>query len=304
MPLSRKLLYGLDLLHTYKKMPGFVERQMLLQGKILSDIVKMRTSIENLSDVEFSVFSQFGDDGIIQWLIHHLKITNRTFIEFGVSDYMEANTRFLLMNNNWSGLIMDGSEKNISRIMRSDYIWKHELLAKSVFITRENINLLLDESHFDPEVGLLHIDLDGMDYWVWKEISVISPVILILEYNSVFGLDRAITVPYDEGFIRTKSHYSTLYWGASLRALLHLSSQKGYSFIGCNSAGNNAYFIRKDKLNHLIREVSLEEGFVESKYRESLDQSGMQSFLRGKERLDILRGMPVLNVITGQPEVI
>ena len=113
-------------------------------------------------------------------------------------------------------------------------------------------------------VDLLHIDLDGNDYWVWKEIEI-QPSIVILEYNSVFGLDRTITVPYRSNFNRTNAHFSNLYFGASLKAMYDLTVKKGYSFIGCNSAGNNAYFIRKDKMNGFVREVTLEEGYVLSK---------------------------------------
>jgi len=95
------------------------------------------------------------------------------------------------------------------------------------------------------------------------------PVILILEYNSLFGLERAITVPYSDSFQRTKAHYSNLYWGASLRALYNLSVKKGYEFIGCNSSGNNAYFILKEYMNNNLKPISLKEGYVMSKFRES-----------------------------------
>ena len=94
---------------------------------------------------------------------------------------------------------------------------------------------------------MLHIYLDGNDYWIWKEINVVTPVIAILEYNSVFGVDRAITISDDRKFIRTKAHHSNLYFSASLRALYVLAKEKGYSFVGCNSARNNAYFVRNDK---------------------------------------------------------
>jgi hypothetical protein len=66
----------------------------------------------NFNDYEFKIFSQFGDDGLIQYLIKHIKIENEIFIEFGVEDYTEATTRFLMMNNNWKGFVMDGSEQN------------------------------------------------------------------------------------------------------------------------------------------------------------------------------------------------
>lgn len=278
------------------------EHQQLMLGRLLSETVKLKKSISSLSDVEFKVFSQFGDDGIIQWLVNNLEFPNRTFIEFGVENYRESNTRFLMMNDNWSGLVMDGSESNVVQIINAEYYWKHTLNAKAVFIDADNINNLLASSEFDREVGILHIDLDGNDYWIWKEINVVSPIVVILEYNSVFGIERAITIPYDRTFSRIRAHHSLLFWGASLRALHQLSADKGYSFIGCNSAGNNAYFVRKDKLNDRVQEISLENGYVLSTYRESRDKKGRLTHLTGHNRLEAIRGLPVYNVVTNEIE--
>lgn len=274
----------------------------MLLGKLLSESVKAKKRINSITKVEFKVFSQFDDDGIIQWLVNNLEFPNKTFIEFGVENYREPNTRFLMMNDNWSGFVMDGSEQNVSYIIDSECYWKYELFAKAVFIDRENINEILSSCPFDKEVGILHIDLDGNDYWIWKEIEVISPIFVVLEYNGAFGIDRAITIPYNKNFVRTNSHYSNLYWGASLRALHQLSKQRWYSFIGCNSAGNNAYFVRKDKLNDIVRETSIEQGDVVSKFRESRDRSGRLTYIAGNERIGLIKGMPVYNIDTNSLE--
>ncbi len=281
---------------------GELESQRFLLGRLLSEKVKHVGQITALRDVEFSVFSQMGDDGIIQWLIHHLDIPDETFIEFGVEDYRESNTRYLLMNDNWSGFIMDGSKENIDKVVAAPYFWKYDLIAEAHFIDKENINGLIQRSEFNPTVGLMHIDLDGNDFHIWKEINVIEPLIVIVEYNSVFGIERPISVPYDLKFIRTKAHFSNLYWGASLRALWVLAQEKGYVFIGCNSVGNNAYFVRCDCLNEHVREVNLENGFVMSKYRESRDRNGALTYLRGNDRANQIKDMPVLNVVTGKIE--
>ncbi len=278
------------------------EQCLLLIGRLLAENIKCKKSVASLRDVEFKVFSQWGDDGIIQWVVNNLAIPNKTFIEFGVENYRESNTRFLMMNDNWAGFVMDGSESNIAQIVNSEYYWKFGLSAKAAFIDMDNINSLLASSGLGKEIGLLHIDLDGNDYWIWKATSVITPIVVILEYNGVFGIERAITVPYDPGFQRTRAHYSNLYCGASLRALYDLSADKGYSFIGCNSAGNNAYFVRNDKLNETVREIPLEKGFVLSMFRESRDKQGRLSYLSGSDRLEAIRGMPVYNINTNQVE--
>lgn len=282
--------------------PPPTEHSLLLLGKLAVDSVKAKKTISSLSEVEFKVFSQFGDDGIIQWLIHNLDIPNKTFVEFGVENYRESNTRFLLMNNNWSGFVMDASEQSVAQIVNSEYYWRHQLTAKAAFVDEENVNSLVASSGFAPELGLLHIDIDGNDYWIWKKLNTVSPILLILEYNSVFGIERSITIPYDPAFCRNKAHYSNLYVGASLRALYELSAEKGYAFIGCNSAGNNAYFVRRDKLNEHVREVTLHEGYVESKFRESRDVKGRLTFLSGSDRLKAIKGIPVYNTHTGRTE--
>ena len=89
-----------------------IEANALLLGKINTRQVLNINKLSSLKEAEFKVFSQWGDDGIIQYLINKIPIKNQTFVEFGVEDYTESNTRFLLMNNNWSGLIIDGSYSN------------------------------------------------------------------------------------------------------------------------------------------------------------------------------------------------
>ena len=278
------------------------EQHLLLLGRVLSENVRSKKTISSLSEVEFKVFSQWGDDGIIQWLVNNLKFPHKTFVEFGVANYRESNTRFLMMNNNWSGLVMDGSRSNVEQIINSEYFWMFALSAKAVFIDADNINEILSSSGLDKEIGILHIDLDGNDYWIWKEIDVISPVVVILEYNSIFGIERAVSIPYEKNFSRTMAHSSNLYYGASLPALYALSVQKGYAFIGCNSAGNNAYFVRRDKLNETIRETTLESGYVPSLFRESRAPDGRLTHLGGRDRIALIRGLPVYNTETNQIE--
>jgi hypothetical protein len=268
----------------------------LLMGRSLSETIIKKNDYKSLVDLEFKVFSQFGDDGIIQYLVHNLDLRHKTFVEFGVEDYSESNTRFLLQNNNWSGFVMDGSSNHLDKLKSAPWFWKYDLNAQAVFVTKENIDNLLARAVLDWEgVDILHIDIDGNDYWVWKEIKL-NPSIVIMEYNSVFGIDRAITIPYESNFYRTNTHSSNLYWGSSLKALYLLAISKNYVFIGCNSAGNNAYFIRKDKMNDRVREVSLEGGYTKSKYRESRDEQGNLTYASTKKRASIIKGLPVFDV--------
>ncbi len=272
-----------------------------LIGQLLSKEIA-KNKYKNIQEAEFKIFSQWGDDGIIQYLISKVDISKKTFIEFGVENYLESNTRFLLMNNNWTGLIFDGSNKNIDFIINDNLYWKYDLIAEQAFITRENINQRIENAGFVGEIGLLHIDIDGNDYWVWEKLDIIKPDIAIIEYNSVFGIERAITIPYEPNFQRNKAHYSNLYAGSSLLALCDLADKKGYSFIGTNTAGNNAYFILNEKLNIIIKPIEIKDGYTLSKFRESRNKKGKLTFLRGCDRLNEIKNLPVFNTRTNNIE--
>ncbi len=270
--------------------------------KVLTGTMLSRLNLHSkpcaLRDVEFQVFSQFGDDGIIQYLVHTLPIEERTFVEFGVEDYTESNTRFLLFKDKWEGLVIDGGKQNIDYINRDPASKLFNLRARQAFITAENINDLLAEGGMRGRIGLLSVDIDGVDYWVWKAITVADPAIVVVEYNAVFGSDRAITVPYQADFNRTAAHPSLQYWGASLAAFQHLASQKDYLFAGCNGNGNNAYFIRKD-FGGLPQIEGLEKTYQPAAFAEAIVEGRR---LRGTQALDVIRGLPVFNVHTAMTE--
>lgn len=271
----------------------------VLLGKLLAKL--NYNTVSSLQDAEFRVFSQFGDDGIIQHLVNILGIKETIFIEFGVENYNEANTRFLLENNNWRGLVIDADPSNIEYIKKTQNYWRHDLTALCGFVTAENINDTIADAGFAGDIGLLHIDVDGNDYWIWKAINVVRPAIVIVEYNSLFGSKRSITIPYEPHFIRHVKHHSGLYAGASLNALCYLAKEKGYKFIGCNSAGNNAYFVL-DGLAGALAELSCEQGYILAKFREHRDEQGGLTFTPGVSAIEKIRGMPVFNTLTKQLE--
>jgi hypothetical protein len=272
-----------------------LNRMQLSLGRIESRLAQS-LAMDDIKNNEFQVFSQWGEDGIVDYLIRNIKVEREIFVEFGVENYCESNTRFLLINKNWSGLVIDGSLENIQHIRQDSIYWKYNLKVVQAFIDEDNINNLLIENGIAGKVGLLSIDIDGNDYWIWKAIDRISPAIVIIEYNSRFGMDKAVTIPYSPSFVRSKAHYSCLYAGASLKALVDLGKDKGYSFVGSNAAGNNAFFVRTDLKPSNVRELTLEEGYVASQFRESRDKDGNLSFLSWAESDDVLGSLPLVNL--------
>lgn len=296
-------------LATFRDLAGQVQATARSVGNIVRTLVQMREALgriearqcaadphRTLASSEFQVYSQWGEDGIIQHLIREVKITRKIFVEFGVETYTEASTRFLLANDNWSGLILDGGENNIRTIRRSEIYWKHNLKAAQAFITKENINDLLRDNGVSGEIGLLSVDIDGNDYWVWDAIDVVSPALVITEYNSRFGADRAVTVPYDPAFVRQQAHYSCAYYGASLAAFVALGKRKGYAFVGSNKAGNNAFFVRRDLLPPSLRELTAAEGYVALQFREARDEKGKLAYLSPEEEAAMVNALPLVEV--------
>ena len=201
----------------------------------------------------------------------------------------------MLFNNNWSGLVIDGCKKNINFIKKDLIYWKYDLVAVNSFITKENINTLISDYTKNQDIGLLSLDIDGNDYWIWDSINCINPRIVVCEYNSAFGSSRKVSVPYKSDFVRSKEHYSDLYFGASLGAFCDLAEKKGYDFIGTSSAGVNAYFVRKDLSGPFIKYNS-ENGFNESANRDSRNEKGELLFLRHHERLNLIKELLVYDI--------
>ncbi|MBD3581587.1 hypothetical protein [Flavobacterium selenitireducens] len=291
-----------DLLRRYykkffQKLNYDVHKNLMLTGKLLA---KQNSQIKSasLDEVEFQVFSQRGEDGVIQYLISQIEIPNPIFVEFGVETYTESNTRFLLMNNNWSGLVLDGSKSNIDFIKQDFIYWKYDLVARQAFITTDNINAIISDYTKIEDIGLLSVDIDGNDYWVWESIECIKPRIVVCEYNSVFGGDLKLSIPYKADFVRSAAHYSELYFGASLAAFCHLADKKGYDFVGTTKAGVNAYFVRKD-LSAPFATYSSLSGFNETANRDSKDRTGKLAFLRHGERLNEIAELPAVDVVSG-----
>jgi hypothetical protein len=265
-----------------------------IEGRQLSD-----ADAPALAASEFRVFSQWGEDGIIQRLVREVAVSPRIFVEFGVQDYSEANTRYLLTNDNWAGLVIDGSPENIARVKADPIYWRHNLKATCAFVTRENINELLASAGLGGEIGLLSVDIDGNDYWVWEAITAVDAVLVVAEYNWRFGAERRVTVPYRADFVRDTAHHSMVYYGASLAALEALGRRKGYDLVGCNSAGNNAFFVRADRRPASLPVVGAAEAFVAGRFREARGIDGSFADLAPEAEKTLVESLPVVEVPPG-----
>ena len=226
-PFTRPLLFNW---HRIRKKYGTIREQHLA-----------RKHPECLMNFERKVFSQNGEDGIILEIFNRVGTTDKFFVEFGIQDGTECNTRNLLENHGWSGVWMEGSTELAERACQTFSRFPIKVLAR--FLTTDNLISCFEEAGVPREFDLLSIDVDGNDYWMWTALGDrFSPRVIVIEYNATFGPRQSWIMPYDPAF----RHDATAYFGASLEAFARLGRDRGYRLIACDSRGINAFFVRND----------------------------------------------------------
>ncbi len=192
-------------------------------------------------DVEFRSFSQNGEDGILLYLFSRIGMESRHCVEIGCGSGIECNTANLILNHGFKGLMIDAREKRIALGRR--FFAKCRDGPRPIpqlvhaWVTRGGIEDILRERGFKGPIDLLSIDLDGVDYWIWETLACVEPRVVVIEYNSSFAPDQAVTVAYADDFRGGND------LGASLGALVKLGRRKGYRLVGCNSGRVNAFFV-------------------------------------------------------------
>ena len=271
-----------------------IDKKLILEAKSLSLKNNKMNRIENLSKVEFQVFSQWGEDGIIEWLINKIKFLPKNFIEIGTEDYKECNTRFLLINHYWDGFLIEGDKIAVEKIKKDRVFWKHNLKISNSYLNLDNYEAAFKKLKIPKKIGIISLDIDGIDYWILKKLKSLKPGIFICEFNPLFGYDRLLTVPYKKKFVRSKEHYSNLYFGASLKAITELLN-KQYLFIGTNSAGNNDFFVNK-KYSKYIKNKIINKKIFKSKFRESRNKMNKLNYLNKIESIKVIKQKKLLNI--------
>ena len=193
---------------------------------------------------EFSGFSQNGEDGIIDVLRKQLKKSNRYFIEIGASDGIENNSSWLVVAEKYGGIMIEGNSKLAERANRMVAGRSIGSECRNMFVTRENVQELKSLAfHQDPDV--FSLDIDGNDYYIAQAIldGGFRPKIFVVEYNSVYGPNRSVTVEYRDDFVFTSAHPTQLYYGVSITGWRKFFESRGYRFVTVDQNGVNAFFV-------------------------------------------------------------
>jgi hypothetical protein len=194
---------------------------------------------ERLTASRFRLLSQNQEDGILWALFALIGHGTKRFVELG-SGASGGNAAMLAGEFGWTGLLVEGDKGKVEFAGRRF----PRTTAVCAWIDPESVNALLEAHGYTGEVDLLSVDIDGNDYWVWNAITACSARVVMLEYNSMFGAERAVTVPYDPAFSRRDHRFC--YYGASLTAMTRLSARKGYRLVAVEPTGVNAFFLRND----------------------------------------------------------
>jgi hypothetical protein len=267
-----------------------------IQQKLLAwkyrELAEKGLGLPPLHETEYRVFSQNGEDGIIAFLFALVGTEHKRFFEIGIETGIECNAANLAINDFWDGWFVEGNPEMAQAAARyySSQLntWPRDIRVIESFVTKENVNFLVEQQGIASGVDFFSLDIDGIDWWVWHEMKGLSPRIVSVEYNASFGPDLAVTVPYKPDFERHREHASGFYHGASLRAFTQLGQEKGYRFVGCNSTGANAFFVRNDLAGNVLPAVAVEHGYRPSSYRNrrmSLEQ-----------QLALLQELPLVSV--------
>jgi hypothetical protein len=251
-----------------------------------------------LSDADVKVYSQWGEDGILDYLCECLGIERPKIIEVGAGNFTECNSRFLVEFRNASATLVDADANLEKNVKESDLYWKTHLYSITDWISPSNINSIIKRA--TQQMGGLDIfslDLDGNDYWILKEANLGDTKVVVVEYNSIFGSEIAVSVPEDERFDRTEKHYSWLYYGANLKAYVDLLESKGLVFVGTNRVRSNAFFVRKDLINRVSIEIPTSlSNFTENKIRESRDEFGRMNHLELTRGYELIKDQLVIDL--------
>jgi len=203
-------------------------------------------ALPGVRDAGFRVYSQVDEDGILLYIFSLIGTRTKRCIELAFGSPYEANTTNLLCNWGWQGLLIEADEAKVRHateyFSRHPDTWYDPPKVVSSWVTKENVNAILAEHDFTGEIDLLSLDVDGNDWWFWKELEVVRPRVVVVEYNNLWDSERAVTVPY-QADAAYDPREPTLHLGASLLAFVKLGREKGYRLVGSNRFDYNAFFV-------------------------------------------------------------
>jgi len=188
-----------------------------------------------------------GDHGeveVINYILKALGLLSGHLVEVGAWDGKLHSNIYHLIQAGWSGTLIEIDPEKFKALEKNMESFDVKCVCAGVSLAPgHSIN------DFTPEdFDLFSLDIDGNDYWVWKDLEH-NPAVVIVEYNS--NWEGETTVPYDLNHQWDGSQF----FGASAKALYRLAESKGYDLVGFVKY-RNLFFVRKDINTLPVMEVS------------------------------------------------
>jgi len=194
----------------------------------------------SLNDYARKIYSQRGEDGIIEKIFSELRIITGVAVELGAWDGIYLSNTFNLIEKGWSGILIESDAERFSTLtLNMKNFSRVRCINSFVCLSKEStLSHILHQEEVPFDFDLLSIDLDGIDYWVLCELQY-RPKVIVCEYNSNWVGNK--TVAYSEFFVWDGSQY----FGASGEALNNLLDSRGYDCVA-HIPNNNLIFLRRD----------------------------------------------------------
>jgi hypothetical protein len=191
-----------------------------------------------LLDFKRDVYSQTGEDGVIEKILEILPGKNSWCVEFGAWDGLHlTNTRHLIESAGYSAVLIEADKRRFESLRRNYLPYGDKVVAINRFVgfgDDDNLDAILSATPMPPDFDVLSIDIDGNDYHVWNRVKSYRPKVVIIEFNH--------TIPTEVRFVQ-KADPSVIQ-GSSLLALVELGKTKGYELVSVLRF--NAVFVRKE----------------------------------------------------------
>jgi hypothetical protein len=193
----------------------------------------------DLQSAERKVFSQFGEDGVIEKVFSIIEPGPKYCVEFGAWDGIEnSNMRNLILEHGWSSFQIEGDEKR-AKALAKNYVDYPNVQTLQAWVWPGNVEILFEENGVPKDLDLLVIDIDSNDYYVWRAIRDFRPKVVMIEVNPNFPPPELMVIDYHPMNYWDGSYYV----GASLQSLYNLAKRKGYELVYHLSQGANAVFV-------------------------------------------------------------
>lgn len=242
------------------------------QYRLMKKLLKPK-EMPKLSDVGFSLNSQFEEDGLLLYIFSLINTTNKRVVEICAGSGNECMATNLIINHDWEGLLFDGDEENVRKGKAYFAQYKSTKFKPPKYIhawiTKDNINQLISENGFTGRVDLLSLDIDGIDYYLMQAIEVIKPRVIICETHNIIPDNLSLTIPYQANFNHLSGPHPD-FMGVSLLAMKKLLSKKGYRLIGANRYGFNTIFMASGVGEKYFRAVTIKSVHANSFTQESV----------------------------------